>query len=325
MSELFIPSAPPALITESVIVTREEIAAPNIKGRRRHLGNLQQLGQSLDKRQTTPMIATIGAGGQRLIHDGIRRLISADRGFAPLFTKKNQYNLLIVKKRNGETPHPKEVTQYCAVSKFSRDNWTYLDEALFYEQQILDSLKAIAPPSLKEERAWRAKIIENLATTNQVTSRTIRNRLTFLQLPPIVQDQLARGNLRADAALRLKDFTDQEALQILIRASRIDGVELARCLMPGDLHAKKVLTSTTEILEHGIPIIRKQTLERAIDEAYCANEIYIKGKIRPEIEIRRAISELNDTIGNEEQNSTILQTLQWTIYENQNLPTPKKN
>ncbi len=325
------------VITHVVHAPRQNLLTDTSRRRSRFDGNLPLLGNSLNVQQTTAMVVTEDRpnANKFRLWDGYRRLLSVDRGYAQRFAKRNRFKLLVVQDDNGGPASDAQLRQLCATTPQLRDTWSPLEEAKYYQSVISQRLKEFllqkGLPQLEAsvERSLRRATIDRLAALEgRKSGQTVRNRLKLLELPDIIQDQLERGNLSADAAFRLEGVSPEEAEEVLNIAAGIDGIDLAGSQLPGDLLVEPLpkkkrlldLGDDSLVIPSGASRIRAATIDTAKRQMGLAGK-KVATKLRPTKEIRDVIAALTDKIVSpDDPDAKALKALRWALGESDTPP-----
>lgn len=346
------------LATSFLSVPRDRLFLEKKPNNRIVAGDLKGLGKSLDKDgQKVPLVATRLSDHEDhfAIYDGERRIISVDRGFAGSFRKTNEYSILLLSTPEGRVPDSASVLRYCANLPFVRKTWTVLDEARYYQTEIDLALAsqlaeenrkrkdkgipALGSLGAKQARSIRASTIKLLADDERVNPNTVRNRLKLLDLSPVVQEQLASGNLTADAALRFEGVDDGNAFEMLKSAADIEGLDLKTSQLPGDIlitlpgFEKSVFAFDTASWFTDLPKVESQATKRirakTIDSVRENNpdvsaslpKAAKEGEVRKPSEIRSMLGKLEETIVDPRDPSCMLiKALRWVCGDIDYLP-----
>lgn len=224
-------------------VRRSDIEVDPRKNRRRHMNQLPRIGRSLERRQVMPLVC-VPTGRDKAprfsLRDGNTRITSSDKGFCPKFTERDSWWIVVLRRSDGSIPSDREVHRWCETVNTERANWTEIEEAEHFRDEIewaLNDAREKNPKlGVREESRIRAETIRGLAQERNLTDRTIRYRLKLLTLPPAIQDQLAAGTTTVNAVKHLieSDLDEQEMVQAMEEAAELDGVELDQSRATGD-------------------------------------------------------------------------------------------
>lgn len=356
------PQLEKRICTQPIKVPRSALRLIPKLNPRKNYGDLSRLGASLDAclQLTVPLIVVESAPGVFDVRDGHRRVVAVDQGYAPRFLEVNgdEWDCLLLCTPEGSIPHERDIRRWCAATNISRKNWLPIEKALFYQQEIEDAIQdRIDEINLKlpeesyitelrpqEEKKIRKSTKLLLASMEgRRSEQTIQNHLLLLELPACIQEQLFKGNISQDAALRFRGMDEKEALLVLREVAKKDNVDLTSSQIPGDVLAPTRANDEVHdvfIKDDApwfVPVQIKQKTgtsgrstrtirAKAVDQVKRIKgfkgrksnkrQLRTLGEIQEEID---RLLESYEDLSDEQQ--TKLKTLRWMLLENNNLPS----
>lgn len=348
------PQLEKRICTTLVRVSRANLCLMPKLNPRKNYGNLSRLGASLDCYQTTPVVVVDmpDQGDKKAVRDGARRIVAVDQGYAPRFQLLDEWDCIVLRTPEGGIPSERDIRRWCAATNMARKNWLPIEKAIFYQQEIdeaiqdrirefnqeLPLMSYITVLRAQDEKKIRKATKEALANLEgRRCDQTIQNHLLLLELPSCIQEQLFKGNISQDAALRFRGMEENKARIVLKEVAKQDKVDLTASQIPGDVLAPTEIEKVEDVFmseetpwfvpakvtpkENPTRTIRAKAVDQIKNLKGFEGRKSHKKQIRTVGEIQEAIDNLINSTQNLSQTDQLkLKIYRWVLRENQNLP-----